>query len=492
MTKSIISKSTFIRGLQCEKSLYLYKHHYKLKDPTPSSLQAVFNQGNNIGLLAQRLFLNGVDASPENHFKMIESVGKTLDFINKDETVIYEAAFLYNDVFAALDILVKDKEGWKAYEVKSSTKITDTYIKDAAIQYYTINNSGIDLKDISIVYINNQYVKDGDLDINQLFSIESVYDQVLEFLPRIPNEVRRLKNVIENPEIPQIEIGLHCSDPYDCDFKGTCWKHVPDYSVFDIANLRNNKKFSLYNQGVTTLDQIDLSEASLNPNQELQVQSEVNGTTHIKTDQIRGFVEELSYPLYFLDFETINPAVPIYDGSKPYQQLVFQYSLHIQETPSSSIKHREYLADPNKDPRIGFIKQLINDCGSIGDILVYNISFERGKLNDLAEVFPTYSKAIKDIVIRLKDLMMPFQKKWYYTPEMKGSYSIKFILPALVPELSYNELEIKEGGTASNTFLSMVNGSFEGDTAKVRSQLLEYCKLDTYAMVKILERLKKV
>ena len=492
MTKSIISKSTFIRGLQCEKSLYLYKHHYKLKDPTPSSLQAVFNQGNNIGLLAQRLFLNGVDASPENHFKMIESVGKTLDFINKDETVIYEAAFLYNDVFAALDILVKDKEGWKAYEVKSSTKITDTYIKDAAIQYYTINNSGIDLKDISIVYINNQYVKDGDLDINQLFSIESVYDQVLEFLPRIPNEVRRLKNVIENPEIPQIEIGLHCSDPYDCDFKGTCWKHVPDYSVFDIANLRNNKKFSLYNQGVITLDQIDLSEASLNPNQELQVQSEVNGTTHIKTDQIRGFVEELSYPLYFLDFETINPAVPIYDGSKPYQQLVFQYSLHIQETPSSSIKHREYLADPSQDPRIGFIEQLIQDCGTSGDILVYNIGFERGKLNDLAEVFPIYSKAIKDIVIRLKDLMMPFQKKWYYTPEMKGSYSIKFVLPALVPELSYNELEIKEGGTASNTFLSMVNGSFEGDTEKTRSQLLEYCKLDTYAMVKILERLKKV
>ena len=195
---------------------------------------------------------------------------------------------------------------------------------------------------------------------------------------------------------------------------------------------------------------------------------------------------------YFLDFETINPAVPIYDGSKPYQQLVFQYSLHIQETPTSELKHREYLADPKKDPRIGFIEQLINDCGTIGDVLVYNVSFERGKLNDLAEVFPIYSKAIKDIVIRLKDLMMPFQKKWYYTPEMKGSYSIKFVLPALVPELSYNELEIKEGGTASNTFLSMVNGSFKGDTAKVRSQLLEYCKLDTYAMVKILERLKKV
>ena len=492
MSKSRLSKSTFIRGLQCEKSLYLYKHHYKLKDPTPSSLQAVFDQGTNIGLLAQKLFINGVDASPENHFKMIESVEKTLEFINKGENIIYEAAFLFDDVLAALDILVKDKDGWKAYEVKSSAKVSATYVKDAAIQYYTITNSGIDLKDISIVHINNQYTKDGELDIHQLFTIESVYNQVLEFLPQIPNEVRRLKDVIESSEIPQIDIGLHCTDPYDCDFKGTCWKHVPDYSVFDIANLRNKKKFDLYNQGLMSLDQIDLRETSLNANQVLQVESEVNGTTHIETDQIRGFVKELSYPLYFLDFETINPAVPIYDGSKPYQQLVFQYSLHIQETPRSELKHREYLADPNKDPRIGFIEQLINDCGTIGDVLVYNISFERGKLNDLAEVFPIYSNALKDIVIRLKDLMIPFQKKWYYTPEMKGSYSIKFVLPALVPELSYDELEIKEGGTASNTFLTMVNGSFKGDKAKVRRQLLEYCKLDTYAMVKILERLKKV
>ena len=241
-----------------------------------------------------------------------------------------------------------------------------------------------------------------------------------------------------------------------------------------------------------TLNDVDLSQTDLNPNQVLQVQCELSGSSHIDTNEIRSFTSGLNYPLYFLDFETIGPAVPIYDGSRPYQQLVFQYSLNIQETPTSELKHREYLADPNKDPRIGFIEQLINDCGTIGDVLVYNISFERGKLNDLAEVFPIYSNALKDIVIRLKDLMIPFQKKWYYTPEMKGSYSIKFVLPALVPELTYDELEIKEVGKATNTFLTMVNGSFKGDKAKVRRQLLEYCKLDTYAMVKILGRLKKV
>ena len=492
MANSRLSKSTFIRGLQCEKSLYLYKHHYKLKDPTPTSLQAVFDQGTNIGILAQELFPNGVDASPENHFKMVESVGKTQDFIFQGETIIYEATFLYNDVLAALDILVKDQDGWKAYEVKSSTKVSDTYIKDASIQYYTITNSGIDLEDISIVHINNQYVKNGEVDINELFTIESVLDKVLEYLPRIPNEVKRLKNVIESPEIPQVDIGPHCSDPYDCDFKGTCWKHIPVYSIFNISRLNRDKKFDLYNQGVVTLDQIDLSQTGLNPNQLLQVQSELNGSSHIDTEEIRNFTSELNYPLYFLDFETIGPAVPIYDGSRPYQQLVFQYSLHIQETPTSELEHREYLADPNEDPRIGFVEQLIQDCGNSGDILVYNIGFERGKLNDLIDVFPEYSDDLRWIVNRLKDLMIPFQQKWYYTPEMRGSYSIKSVLPALIPDLSYNDLDIKEGGTASNTFLSMVNGTFEGNVEKTRKQLLEYCKMDTQAMVKILDVLNQV
>ncbi|MDA9299311.1 DUF2779 domain-containing protein [Saprospiraceae bacterium] len=490
--KSRLSKSTFIRGLQCEKSLYLYKHYYRLKDSTPSSLQAVFDQGTNIGLLAQELFPNGADASPENHFKMVESVGKTQKFISQGVSIIYEATFLYNDVLAALDILVKDQEGWKAYEVKSSTKVSETYIRDAAIQYYTITNSGIDLKDISIVHINNQYTKDGELDIHQLFTIESVYDQVLEFIPRIPNEIKRLKNVIESPDIPNVDIGNHCSDPYDCDFKGTCWKHIPDYSVFNISRLNKDKKFDLYTQGVITLDQIDLGQTELNPNQVLQVQSEVNGTTHIDTKEIRNFTNGLSYPLYFLDFETIGPAVPKYNGSRPYQQLVFQYSLHFQETLSSLTEHREYLADPTEDPRPNFIKQLIKDCGTSGDIIVYKIGFERGKLNDLIEVFPEYLSELKGIINRLKDLMIPFQKMWYYSPEMKGRHSIKYVLPALVPELSYNDLDIKEGGTASNTFLSMVNGTFKGNVDHTRRQLLEYCKLDTYAMVKIIDKLLDV
>jgi len=220
MEKALLSKSTFIKGLQCEKALYLYKNNYNLRDETSPQLQAIFSQGTNVGELAQELFPGGVDATPSFYFKMQESVFKTLKFIENGEQIIYEATFQFNGVIAALDILVKDKDGWKAYEVKSSTSVSDTYIYDAAIQYYTILNSGIDLKDISIVHINNQYVKNGEINVPELFTIESVYDRVQEILPNIPNQVEAFKKLIKQDSVPKIDIGPHCDNPYSCDFKG--------------------------------------------------------------------------------------------------------------------------------------------------------------------------------------------------------------------------------------------------------------------------------
>jgi len=496
MQKHILSKSTFLRGIQCRKSLYLYKYFYNQKDKITPQLEAIFKQGSNVGVLAQGLFPGGTDASPESYFNFRQSVLDTILYIDEGETIVYEAAFQFNGVLAALDILVKEKDGWKAYEVKSSTEVKDTYINDAALQYYVISNSDlkIDLKDISIVYINNEYVKNGEIDVHQLFTIESVLDRVKEVLPKIPNQIADFKKLLEQDSVPDIDIGMHCFDPYDCDFMGTCWKHIPEYSVFNISNLYNTKKFELYKNGIVTFDQIDLENNNLNSNQLLQVSSELNGETYVDKDNINEFLKGLTYPLYYLDFETINPAIPIYDNSRPYQQLVFQYSLHVQEKPGGELTHFEYLAetDPEIDPRIGFVKQLIAECGTNGNVIVYNISFERGKLQDAIIQFPEYTNELTNIINRLKDLMIPFQQKWYYTPEMKGSYSIKYVLPALVPELSYDNLPIKEGGMASNTFYQMVIGVFDGYIPKTRKDLLEYCELDTYAMVKILQKLYNI
>ena len=496
MQKHILSKSTFLRGLQCQKSLYLYKNFYTLKDKITPQQEAIFRQGSNVGVLAQGLFPGGTDASPESIFNFQQSVLDTILYIDEGETIVYEAAFQFNGVLAALDILVKDKDGWKAYEVKSSTEVKETYINDAALQYYVITNSEleIDLKDISIVYINNEYIKNGEIDVHQLFTIESVLDRVKEVLPIIPNQIAAFKKLLQQDTIPDIDIGMQCFEPYDCDFMGTCWKHIPEYSVFNISNLYKTKKFELYKNGIVTFDQIDLENNNLNTNQLLQVSSELNGETTIDKDNINQFLKALTYPLYYLDFETINPAIPIYDNSRPYQLLVFQYSLHVQEAIGKELTHFEYLAEPipEIDPRIGFIEKLVADCGTTGDILVYNIGFERGRLQELSEVFPEFANKLTDIIQRMKDLMIPFQQKWVYTPEMQGSYSIKKVLPALVPELSYDNLAIKEGGTASNTFYQMVIGEFDGFIPKTRKDLLEYCELDTYAMVKILEKLYEI
>ena len=486
-----LSKSSFIKGLQCDKYLYLHKNNYKLKDPLKHSTQAVFDQGNQIGLLARSLFPNGVDCSPSTHFKIIESVKKTTNFIENGENIIYEATFIFNEILAALDILVKDNEGWKAYEVKSSTSIKDTYIKDAAIQYYTIINSGINLVDISIVYVNKKYIYNGYLEKNKFFTIKSVKDKVLEYLPSIPNKVSRFKNILDLDSTPKIDIGPHCLKPYECDFKGTCWKHIPENSIFNISNLRDNKKFELYNKGVITLDQIDLSETKLSDKQIIQVECEIDGKTHINKEKIENFLNNLNYPLYFLDFETINPAIPLFLDTSPYQQVLFQYSLHIQKSENSKPLHKEYLEDPSKESELELIRKLVNDCEGLGDILVYNISFEKGVINKLIHKFPDYKLQLQSIVDRLKDLMIIFKNKWFYKPEMKGSSSIKDVLTALDPELSYKNINIQDGGMASSIYLSMVNKTFKGDEISIRKNLKEYCWLDTYGMVKIIEKLKE-
>jgi hypothetical protein len=489
MEKHILSKSTFIRGMQCEKSLYLNKYNKELKAQPDPSLEAIFTQGTQVGELAQKLFPGGVDCTPASVYDFQKAVLKTNEFINFGNPVIYEAAFQHNGVLAALDILVKDNEGWKAYEVKSSTAVTDTYILDASIQYYCIKNAGIDLVDISIIHINNQYIKQGELDINQLFTIESIKDQVLDKQSTIENDIDRLKNTLNQTNEPSKEIGIHCSSPYSCDFMHYCWKDIPEYSIFDISRLSIHKKFELYKKGILNFNQIP-SDFPLNENQWKQVHGEIRNEKFINQLEIKDFIESFQFPIYFLDFETFTTAIPIIDNSRPYQQIVFQYSIH-KLTNDYLLTNGEFLAESDgKDPRIPFIEKLINDCGDSGTILVYNIGFERGRLSELCDIFPKYKSQLSLLMDRMIDLMIPFQKKWYYTPEMKGSYSIKKVLPALIPNLTYSNLTIKEGGTASNTFASMMNNTFSGDIEQTRKDLLEYCKLDTYAMVEIFNLLK--
>ena len=487
--KHLLSKSSFIKGLQCDKQLYLYKYHYDWMDEVSDGQQLIFNRGHEVGKLAQQLFPGGTVAADDPQ-KSALAVSKTAELIADGAEVIYEAAFLFDEVLVIADILVKDGAKWKIFEVKSSTKVSDTYLSDAAIQYYVISNC-IKITDISIVYINNDYVRKGDINVKKLFTVKSVLNEALNQQSHIKKELIHLKRVLSEKEIPTVKIGPHCTDPYACSFMGNCWKDVPDYSVFNIGGLRGEKKFDLYERGHLKLEDVP-EDYPLSSSQRMQVDYHKESKTIINNVEIKKFLDTIKYPIWFMDFETFMPVIPMFDGVRPYQQIPFQYSVHFQKSKKSKVVHFEFLAEASGDPRLSFVENLIEHTKGEGVILVYNQAFEITRLKELAWDFHMYEEDLNKIKNRITDLMEPFRKKHYYTPDMHGSYSIKSVLPALVPSLSYKEMEIADGGAASSAFENLY---FEKDPARikaVRENLLKYCGLDTLAMVEVFKCLSSI
>lgn len=490
MQKHILSKSTFVKGCQCHKALWLNKHRPGLRDTMSAMQQAVFDRGHSVGDLALQLYPGGVTAVPAGEYPSAKWAAKTLELIAAGETIIYEACFMYDQVLCAMDIMVCSNGRWKAYEVKSSTAVSETYILDAALQTYLIRNSGIELDDISIVHINNEYVRMGNIDVKQFFTTVSVMEEIKQHDDFIPQKIDELKKLLLEKEMPVMDIGPHCSSPYKCDFAGFCWSHVPSPSVFEISRLQGDKKFDLYYKGIIKFEDIP-ADAPLNDSQWLQVRSMLDGTAYYDKPAIADFLTSLNYPLYFLDFESMMPAIPMFDNSRPYQQICTQYSLHVQQTIGAAPEHYDFLGDGYTDPRKEFMTQLVKVIGDKGDIIVYNRAFECTRLTELAAMYPEFSEAVSAINARVVDLMLLFQGKHVYLPAMNGSYSIKAVLPALLPELHYDDLEIGDGGAAMNAYESL---RYETDTKRIqqtREALLTYCKLDTFAMLKIVEKLRE-
>lgn len=488
--KHVLSKSTFLRGLQCHKSLYLNRYNRDLRDQISPEQQAIFATGREVGELAHGLFPGGVRSKPPNSFEFQRAVEVTSELIAAGKHIIYEAAFQHEQVLALVDILVRDGDEWRAYEVKSSASLKDVHLPDAAIQYYIMQGQGIELSDISIVHINTDYVRHGELDLEQLFSIASVHPEVAALQPEIPGLVAALKRVLDGGVVPDIPIGPQCNDPYPCDFIGHCWSEVPEYSVFNLARLSDEKAFELYRDGIVRTEDIPgnypLGDAAAN-----QVERDKSGVTRIADVAIHAFLETVSYPLYFLDFETFNPAIPPFDGTRPYRQIPFQYSLHMKESPSAELEHSGFLAEAGVDPRLPLIESMLSELEEPGDIVVYS-SFEAGRIKDLAEQFPEHSEPLLALLERLVDLMQPFRDRAYYAPEMHGSYSIKAVLPALVPNLSYEGMAISDGGAAMRAYIDLIEEKDPARIEAVRNDLWKYCKLDTLAMVRILEKLERI
>lgn len=488
-----LSKSLYTRGLQCVKSLWLKKHKKDVLSMPDASAEAIFDTGNKVGELACKLFPDGVEI--EFNAKDYDAmVSKTKELIDKDIKNIYEASFSYDNIFVAVDILhINDDKSVEIYEVKSSTDVKDVYKDDASIQHYVLNGLGHDVKKVNIVHINNKYIRDEELEIDKLFTIADITDDVKELQDDIPTYLKTFEKFLEDKKNePLKDIGKHCSYPYACDGMEYCWGHIPSYSVFDISRLKTDKKFELYHQGIINFSDIpDISKFSIS--QQIQIQSELSQKEIINKEAIKEFLDELSYPIYHLDFETFQQAIPKWKGISPFMQIPFQYSLHIEQQ-NSDLEHKEFLAKEGIDPRYELAKKLVEDIPSDVTVLAYNMGFEKGVIRKLANMFSEFETHLMSIHDNCKDLMIPFQKKDYYTPSMKGSYSIKNVLPALVSDMAkaYKELDgVQNGGEAMQTYAKLIDIKDKKEVERLREALLRYCELDTLAMVKVLEKLKE-
>jgi len=484
----LLTKSNYLLGLQCPKLLWVAKND-KQRIPEPDkTAQAKFTEGDIIGVLATKVFPEGVDLAGLD-FK--DNIDKTKEAIKNRQT-IYEAGFMIDNLFSRADILLPvGEDEWDIIEVKSATKVKDVNIHDVSFQKYTYQKAGIKIRNCILMHINNQYIKDGEIEPGELFIQADINEQVLDFSKGIEDRIDNFMKIINSRDEPECPIGVHCSDPYNCSLMNECWKNVPEGSVFEFYRMFKKKCFELHDGGIVCLNEVP-EDIRLNDKQKIQRRLAFDGGKYIDKQEIKSFLGNLKYPIYYLDFETINPAVPKFDGMKPYQRIPFQFSLHIQQEQGGECEHISFLAEGTSDPRPKFMQALRDDLNDAGSILVYNQGFEKGVMNECSDALPEFKEwYLENIIPRVKDLWDVFKDFSYYDPKQKGSTSIKYVLPVL-SDLKYDDLEIKNGSLASLEYERVTYGDVKNtERLKVREALEKYCELDTWAEVEIVKRLRK-
>ena len=486
-TGPMLSKSRFLAGLQCHLRLWYQCYERELIPEVPLSRQAIFDTGHEVGKLATRLYPGGV-LIEEDHLHHEAAVRSTLEAMqNPDVKSIFEAAFLYDSVRIRVDILERLKtDEWNLVEVKSSTSVKDVYFPDVAVQYYVLAGCGLKINRAGILHINNQYVYDGqNLDLESLFSFNDLTDPTTAMQPEISGQLEKLKGMLAAEGAPIILPSKHCHKPYSCEFWDHCTSDMPEFWVYDINGIGQEKLDELIQLGIQHIrdipDSFPLSQI------QNRIRTCVMTQQEFISDQLKAELNDVESPVHFLDFETISPAIPRYAGTRPYQTIPFQWSDHIL-SGDGKLDHLEYLCNEDKDPRKEFTQTLIDALGTEGSVVIYT-SYETGVLNALIAHFPQYADKLQAIIDRFVDLYAIIRRN-YYHPKFYGSFSLKYVLPALVPQMSYDKLSIQDGMQASLEYLRMIDPATpESEKARIRADLLTYCGQDTMAMVKIRDKL---
>ncbi|OQB94236.1 MAG: hypothetical protein BWX84_00285 [Verrucomicrobia bacterium ADurb.Bin118] len=484
-----LSKSTFLMGRQCSKLLW-FRYNARDQIPAPDEAQqAVFDQGHEVGNLAKQLFPGGIEVSADvTDFAQV--LQRSLEAA-KARKPLFEAGFVYNGGFARADILNPvGRNEWDIIEVKSSTEVKDVNVLDLAFQAFVYNGAGLNIRRCYLMHVDRNYVRRGAVDPKKFFKLADVTKDVSGLSREIEPQLEDMFATIRLKQEPEIKIGPHCSDPYDCPLTDRCWAFLPPDSVFNLY-YGGKKCWRLLHEGVVNLKDIP-DDVDLTDRQTIQRKVAGTGQPHIDRKALASFLKRLKYPVSYLDFETFSTAIPLFDGLSPWQQVAFQFSLHRQAAPGVKPEHHAFLADGCGDPRPDFLHRLCGCIGDKGSVIVYNAKFEVGVLDALADAFPEHVVWIEAVKPRIIDLLEPFQAFDYYHPEQYGSASIKAVLPVLTGR-SYTDLEIQEGNTASLEFLRVhFGGVAEAERQKVRGQLERYCSQDTEGMIWITDALRQL
>lgn len=492
------SKSKYCELWQCPKRCWLkeYKPQEETMDP---SVQARFSAGNEVGDLAMGLFGKFTEVTTydkNGKLDLRSMITKTKQLLDSGENVICEASFNYNGLYCAVDILCKVKDGYAIYEVKSSTHNEYVYSVDVAFQKYVLEKCGFKIKGTYLVNIDSSYVRQGELDIHKLFKITDISEYVAEEEKLVECNLEYAEKFLANAEEPNIDIDMHCTYPHDCSFWNYCTKHISSPSVFDLYRLSFENKIASYKKGIVSFKDVRDYKLKVSAIQKMQIEFVLEDKpAYIDKDKIKEFLSTLTYPMYFLDFETMQPVIPQFENSKPYAQIPFQYSLHYIEGEGGELKHKEFLGISGEDPRRAIAESLCNDIPDNVCVLAYNKAFECTRLEELAKLFPDVAEHLLKIRFNIKDLLVPFQKGYYYNKAMGGSFSIKSVLPALFPDdpaLDYHNLEGVHNGSEAMSIFPLIKDMPKEEAESARRNLLKYCELDTFAMVKVWQKLLKI
>ena len=462
--------------------------------PIPEWAYGVLADGYAMGLFGD--FVE-VTAYHGDKLDLPQMIAATKAEMEKGTPVICEASFQYNGLYCAVDILKKENGGWAIYEVKSSTHNDQpVYIADVAYQKYVLEHCGVPVSGLYLVCLDGDYVFDGCLDIHRLFKITDVAQAAQVEENSIAANLSIAERLLASEEEPAIDLSVNCKNPYLCGFWPYCSRHIPSPSVFDLYRMPFAKKIEYYKKGKITYQDLLFDPGITSPKQVRQILYAVSDQgTYVNKESIRDFLDTLSFPLYFLDFETMQTVIPRFVGTKPYAQIPFQYSLHYIEREGGELKHTEYLAKSGTDPRRELAERLCADIPMNVCVTAYNKSFECTRIKELAAAFPDLADHLLNIEANIRDLLVPFQTGCYYNRAMGGSFSIKSVLPALFPDdpaLDYHNLDgVHHGGEAMTLFPKIKDMPPE-EQKKARYNLLKYCELDTFAMVKVWQELVRV